>query len=71
MRALIAFGLGVLLGALAAFQAGRRYEAAAVASTLAAGYVGLARARWRAAAGSVVLAVLAVAAGVLIILVAH
>jgi hypothetical protein len=63
----IAYGLGVVVGALAAFTGGRRYEAAASASMIAAGYVSIARARWKAAVRSVALAVLAVAVGVVVV----
>ncbi|GIF16533.1 hypothetical protein [Actinoplanes teichomyceticus] len=69
MGALIAFGLGVVVGGLAAFTGGRRYEAAAAASMVAAGYVSVARTRWRAAVRSVALAVVVVALGAVVILV--
>lgn len=43
MGAIAAFGIGVLIGALGAFGAGRRYERAHHAYVIAAGYVGDAR----------------------------
>ncbi len=64
----IAFGLGVVVGALAAFTGGRRYEAAAAASMIAAGYVSIARARWKAAFRSIALAAIAIAAGITIVM---
>ncbi|MEV6297868.1 hypothetical protein AB0M02_00510 [Actinoplanes sp. NPDC051861] len=70
MGALIAFGLGVIVGGLAAFQGGRRYEAAAAASAVAAGYVSVARARWRTALGAIALAAAVILLGGLVILAA-
>ncbi|GIE30191.1 hypothetical protein Ait01nite_032360 [Actinoplanes italicus] len=64
----IAFGFGVIVGALAAFAGGRRYEAAAAASMVAAGYVSIARARWRAAFRSVALAALVIAVGAAVVM---
>lgn len=67
MKALIGFGLGIVVGVCAAWPAGRRYESAAAASAVAAGYVGIARERWKAAIRYVVLAGVVVAMGALIV----
>lgn len=63
MGGLVAFGVGALVGALAAFGAGRKYERAHQASVLAAGYVGEARMLAGRAVGGVVLFGLVVLAG--------
>ncbi len=63
MGSVVAFGLGAVVGTLAAFSAGRRYERAHQASVLAAGYVGAARELAGKAAGGVVVFALGLAAG--------
>lgn len=68
MNAAIAFGLGVIVGALAAWRGGRRYESAAAASMVAAGYVSIARERWKRAVGSILVAAVVVVLGGAIIL---
>ncbi len=60
---LIAFGLGVLVGALGAFGGGRRYERAHRASIIAAGYLGEARLYTGQAIGKVLLFLVVVALG--------
>ncbi len=55
MGTLTAFGVGVLLGAVAAFPAGRKFDRAHRAARVAAEYVGEARFRAGGAAGSVAL----------------
>jgi short subunit fatty acids transporter len=62
---LIAFGLGIVVGAVGAFGGGRRYERAHRASVIAAGYLGEARTYGRQAVGGVALFVLVVAVGAL------
>ncbi|GAA2566458.1 hypothetical protein GCM10010435_44610 [Winogradskya consettensis] len=67
MQVMVGFGLGVLVGALAAFGSGRKYERAHQASVLAAGYVGAARELAGKAAGGVVLFAVVVLAGALVV----
>ncbi len=57
------FGLGLMLGALLTFWAGRVYQDAYRASQQAAAYVGVARERWARAVGPVVLLAAVVAVG--------
>lgn len=67
MGSLIAFGLGVLVGAIGAFGGGRRYERAHRAGLIAAGFVGEARLYAGQAIGRVLVFVLIVAAGGLLV----
>lgn len=68
MGTAFAFGLGMALGALLAFRAGRRYQDAHRASQVAAEYLGVARERWHGAASAVVVFAAVVAAGVVIMI---
>lgn len=68
MRAMFAFGLGAAVGAVLAFHAGRRFEAARIATRLAIPYVGVARERVRAAAGGVITFAVVIAAGAIIMI---
>jgi hypothetical protein len=63
---MIGFGLGVLLGAILSFNAGRRYQSAHEASILASGYVSAAQTKWKAATGSFGLFIVVVLLGVVI-----
>lgn len=67
MGSLIAFGLGILVGALGAFGGGRRYERAHRSSLIAAEYMGEARMYAGKAAGGVALFAVVVVIGALAI----
>lgn len=71
MGTAFAFGLGVIVGALCAFNAGRKFQDARRASALAAEYFGVARTRWGGAAGSLVVFALVVGVGVTIMIVSR
>lgn len=68
MRTGFAFGLGVVIGAVACWKAGGHYALARQASAIAGEYVGAARRLWGRATGSVLIFLAVVAGGILIMM---